>query len=136
VRYRLGIAAGLLFGAALLAYGVAQRQAVSGGIGLGTFVLVALVGLGFRGKMRDGVPALAREGEWLVGGELREPLLVRETTFEIADASVGGWMIVLRNRHSTVRLSVGGWRLDGERFVTKAVAKRVLLAFGLKQQTR
>ena len=95
-------------------------------------VLVALFALGVKDRLRGGGVALAREGDVLTGGELKRPLPVAGTTFAIDADYEGSWIIVLRTSEgTTARLSPGGWALEGERFVSKAVAERALLEMGL-----
>lgn len=134
IRYRVVITIGLLLAVSLLGYGVAQGQTIGLVGGFASLLLVGLFTLGVRDKLRDSGIALAREGDLLVGGELDRPLSIRETTFEIVSDYQGSWVVVLRNRDATIRLGAGGWRVEGERFVTKAVAERALIALGLKRR--
>lgn len=134
-RYRLVIALGLLLVAPLLTYGVAQDQTLALGPGLMGVLLLGLFTLGVRDKLRGNGVALAREGDALVGGELERPLPIAGTSFEIVTDYEGGWVIVLRHGDATVRLGAGGWAVDGERLVTKAVAEQMLLALGLQHGT-
>jgi hypothetical protein len=133
-RYRLVVAIGMLLTASWLAYGITQSQAIDIASGIAGLLLVGLFARGIKGKLRYTGIALAREGDLLVGGELDRPLPVSETTFEIVSDYRGSWVIVLRSRDATTRLGAGGWRIEGERFVTKKVAERVLLALGLKHR--
>ncbi len=127
LRYRLIIALGLLVFGGAVALGVTAAV-----VGL---VLVALFALGVKDRLRGGGVALAREGDVLIGGELRRPLPVAGTTFAIEAVNEGTWIIVLRGSEGkAVRLSPGGWALEGERFVTKPVAERALLGMGLSRQ--
>jgi len=134
VRYRIVIAVGLLLATVLLAYGVVKGGVISITIGLAGMLFVGLFARGVRRKLSGGALALARDGELLVGGELNQPLPISQTTFEIVSDYEGSWIIVLRCQGATTRLGAGGWRIDGQRFVTKAVAERALLAFDLKPQ--
>ena len=44
-----------------------------------------------------------------MGGELREPIKVEGTTFQLVSDYEGGWVIVLHSESSKTRLSPGGW---------------------------
>ncbi len=123
LRYWLVIAVGLVVFGGAVALGVTVAV-----VGL---VLVGLFTLGVRNRLRGGGVALAREGDVLVGGELKRPLPVAGTTFAIEADNEGSWVIVLRGSEGSVRLSPGGWALEGERFVSRAVAERALLGMGL-----
>jgi hypothetical protein len=132
-RLAAPVAAGLLVGAGLLAWGVVQ--AVPAAIGGGAFALVlsGLFALATRGKRERGAVALARAGPLLVGEELDRPLPVAETTFELRSDFEGAWVIVLRCRGESARLASGGWRIAGERRITKQLARSTLLALGLRE---
>ena len=134
--YGAGIATGLLVAILLLVFGVAYHQSVSAIEGLAVLLFVGVFALGVKHKLASRRVALAREGDLLVGSELKRPLPVSETTFEIVSDYEGGWGVVLRVRDETIALRAGGWKVEGERFVTKAIAERTLLALGLKQQAR
>jgi hypothetical protein len=134
-RYLAVVATGLAcFGLALV-YGALQGEAVAIAVGVAGLLLVGLFTLGVKDKLRDPGPALARDGDLLVGGELRRALPIAETTFEIVPDNRGSWVIVLRSPQETVRLAAGGWRIAGERRVSKAVAERALMQLGLARRT-
>jgi hypothetical protein len=135
IRYRLVMAIGVVLAAAELAYGVAGGGTTAVAVGVAGLVLVGLFARGVSDKLRQGVPALAREGAYLVGGELARPLPIADTTFEIVSDHAGSWVVVLRCADATIRLGAGGWRVEGERAVTRSVAERVLLALGLTPRT-
>jgi hypothetical protein len=124
----------VVFGGAL-AYGVASAStAAIAGSCLG-LVFVALFARGVRDRLRGGGIALMRDGDLLVGGELKRPLPLAGTTFAIESDHEGSWVIVLdAGSGERVRLSAGGWALDGERFVTRKVAERGLLDMGLTRR--
>lgn len=134
-RYWMFIAAGSVIAVAALTYGVSQHQVIAAGTGILVLVFTALFWLGVREKVSGKGPALARDGDFLVGGELARPLPIAETTYEIKSDNQGSWIIVLRSGDATFRLGAGGWRVDGERFFTKAVAERVLGDLGLTRRT-
>ena len=76
-----------------------------------------------------------RDGDVLIGGELKRPLPAADATFAIESDHQGSWVIVLSvGSEDPVRLSAGGWALDGERFVTKKVAEQALLGMGLTRR--
>jgi hypothetical protein len=127
--YRLVLVAGAVAFAALLILG-GSAGTTAGGIG--GLAAVALFGLGARDRLRgDGAPALSRRGDELVGSALREPLPVAGTAFAIVDDHQGSWLIELHHGGRTVRLSAGGWRVQGEGRVTRARAPQVLERLGL-----
>jgi hypothetical protein len=98
-------------------------------------VVVALFARGARDRLRGGRIALRRDGDLLVGHELKRPLPLAGTTFAIESDHEGSWVIVLdAGSGERVRLSAGGWALDGERFVTRKVAERGLLDMGLTRR--
>lgn len=114
----------------MLVYGVTAGAAIAIAAGAGGLLFVGLFARGTKDKVLGRGPALARDGDLLVGGELAAPLPIAATTFEIATDYEGGWVIVLRAPGVTKRLAAGGWNVDGKR-VTKRDAQRVLRALGL-----
>jgi hypothetical protein len=135
VRYRLLIGMGVVAALTLLAYGVARAGVVYTATGVGGLLLVGLCAYGVKDRLRTAGIALAREGDFLIGGELNQPLPVGETTFEIVSDYNGSWVIVLRHQERTVRLGAGGWKIDGVGFATRARAERALVALGLSRHT-
>lgn len=135
VRYRIVVATGLLIAASALAYGATQGEAIAIAGGLVGLLFVGLFARAVQDKLRAGALALARKGDFLVGGEVDPPLPIAETTFEITSDYEGSWVVVLRSPDASIRLGAGGWKVEGERFVTKAVAERVLLGLGLTRRT-
>jgi hypothetical protein len=124
----------VVFGAAL-AYGVVSSSTGAIATGCAGLVFAALFARGVRERLRGGGIALRRDGELLVGGELKRPLPVAATTFAIESDHEGSWVIVLQAQSGErARLSAGGWALDGERFVTRKVAERALLGMGLTRR--
>jgi len=136
LRYWIAILVCVLFGLSMLVYGSSEHRGLMIATGAACLLFAGLFWLGVRTKLSGGGPALARDGEFLFGGELRRPLPVAATTFEIQPDNEGSWIVVLRSGDATIRLAAGGWRIEGERFFTKAVAERVLLDLGLAPQTR
>jgi hypothetical protein len=132
-RLAAPVAAGLLAGAGLLVWGIARAAAAGIAGGSIAVLLAGLFALGTRGKRRDGAVALRREGPWLVGDELPRALPVAETTFALQSDFQGSWVIVLRCQGATLRLVAGGWRIAGEPRVTRTVARRTLIALGLRE---
>jgi hypothetical protein len=114
----------------VLVYGIASGSTIGIGAGAVGLVFVGLFARGTKDKVLGRGPALVREGDLLVGGELAAPLPVAATTFEIATDYEGGWVIILRAPGVKKRLAAGGWNVDGKR-VTKRDAEHVLLALGL-----
>jgi hypothetical protein len=129
-RYGAIIAIGLLIAGAVLVYGVTSGDTIAIAAGAVGLLFVGLFARGTKDKVLGRGPALAREGDLLVGGELAAPLPVSATTFEIATDYEGGWVIILRAPGVKKRLAAGGWNVDGKR-VTKRDAERVLVAMGL-----
>jgi hypothetical protein len=118
-----------------LAYGIASSSAGAIAGGCAGLVFVALFARGVRDRLRGGGVALTRDGELLIGGELKRPLPLAGTTFAFESDHEGSWVIVLHaGSGERVRLSAGGWALEGERFVTKNVAERALLGMGLTRR--
>jgi hypothetical protein len=128
------IVVGLLVSASLLAYGVIHGETTGVVGGSVSLLVVGLFALGVRHKVRGNAVALAREGDFLVGGELERPLSIADTTFEIVTDYEGSWVVVLCSGDAKIRLGAGGWTAAGERSVTKAAADRLLLALGLKRR--
>ena len=116
--------------AVALAFGVSGGSGIAIAAGVGGLVFVGLFALGTKDKMRNPGPALTREGDLLVGGELDAPVPIAGTTFEIKTDYEGAFVIVLRGPWGSKRLASGGWKVGGER-VTKPVADRVLRELGL-----
>jgi hypothetical protein len=124
--YRIVLAAGLIACGALLLIGAT----LPGAVGL---AFAALFAIGVRERLRGGgAPALARRGDELVGSALREPLPVAGTTFSLVDDHEGSWLIELHRDATTIRLSAGGWRVDGEGRVTRTRAPQLLERLGLR----
>ncbi len=133
-RYRLIVLLGLVLTGGLLADGIMRADGALVVAAIAGLVLVALFGYSARAKLRPSAVALAREGELLVGGELSQPLMVAQTTFEVVPDHQGSWVIVLSGPEGTTRLGAGGWRVEGERLFTRAVAERALVELGLTQR--
>jgi hypothetical protein len=129
-------------------FALAALSAVIGGVallvtglltGTGIFMVIGVValvfGLGFgygtRDRIRGGVVALDREGDFLVGAAVKRPLPIAGTTFETVKGYESGWLVVLYSNGQRYQLAPGGWRVVGERRFTRAVAERALLALGL-----
>jgi hypothetical protein len=98
--------------------------------GLIGLLFVVVSGYGVRSRLVGSVALTCRDG-FLVGGELREPVPVAGTTFEIKSDYYGSWLILLHHDGQEVRLGAGGWRVEDGRRVTREVAERILLALGL-----
>ena len=132
-RYRFFTATTAVLGVSLCAYGVARGETKTGLAGIAILMFLALLLRGVIDRLRIGGVALAREGEVLVGGELRRALPAKGTEFEIVPNWEGGWVLVLRHGDVHVRLrgDRGGWKIDGQRRVTKEVLEQVLLEMGL-----
>ena len=125
----------MLVFAALLVYGLAAAASWAIAAGAAGLVFVALFARGVWERLRGGRIALMRDGDVLIGGELKRPLPAADATFAIESDHQGSWVIVLSaGSEDPVRLSAGGWALDGERFVTKKVAEQALLGMGLTRR--
>ena len=133
LRYWLVAATGAACGAALAAYGAAADEPVLLAAGTGLMVLALLFGVAAARKLRTRGPALAREGDRLIGEELPEPLPVAGTTFRTESDNEGSWIIVLRSGPRRLHLAAGGWTVDGHRFVTRSVAETILGDLGLSR---
>ncbi len=122
--------------AGVTVYGLAAAASpaviAAGAVGL---AFSALFARGARDRLRGDRIALMRDGDVLIGGELQRPLPASDATFAIESDHQGSWVIVLNaGSEDPVRLSAGGWALDGERFVTFKVAEQALLGMGLTRQ--
>ncbi len=137
VRYRFYTATTAVLGMSLCAYGVTRGETTSGFVGIAVLIFLALLLRGVIDRVRVGGVALAREGDVLVGGELRRPLPANGTEFEMVPNWQGGWVLVLRHGDTRVRLrgDGGGWKIDGRRRVTKELLERVLLEMGLTRES-
>jgi hypothetical protein len=133
-RYVLMLAAAFVIAVPMSIYSISKGQAVAivgGFIGL---LVATLCALGALHTLRKDGPALAREGDLLVGNELERPLPISQTTFEIVLAPEKNWYIILRSGDVKKRLYTGGWKLEGHHSVTKAVATQALLDLGLTER--
>lgn len=136
LAHRLAGATGVVVACALLAYGIVQGQALNVAAGLAVLVVVGIFRHANRRKLRGGAVALAREGDFLVGGELPHPLSISETTFDVVPDHQGSWLVVLESGDDTIRLAPGGWKLRSKRIVDQAAARQVLMALGLRNRAR
>jgi hypothetical protein len=136
VAYRVAGATGLVVVCALLAYGIVKGQPLNIAAGVAVLLVVGIVRHAYRRKLRGGAVALAREGDFLVGGELPHPLPISATTFDVVPDHQGSWLVVLRSGDDTIRLAPGGWKLPSKRIVDQAAATHVLLALGLRERVR
>jgi hypothetical protein len=129
----LGVVTSLIVAGIVLAYAVARHNPAGVAAAFGLLVFAGLFAFNVQGKLRDQTVALAREGEVLVGAELNQSLPIAETTFEIVSDYNGSWIVVLRSQSATIRLSPGGWRMEGTKGPTKYVVVQALRAMGLHQ---
>jgi hypothetical protein len=136
VRYRAITAAGGLFGLVLIAYGLQTAGPLTAAVGVATLLLAIAFGYASRTKLRGNAIALTREGDNLVGGELRRALPVDGATFELPTDYQGAWTIVLRTPERAVRLGAGGWRAADKGHVTRELAGEILGALGLEKLAR
>jgi len=133
-RFLTVAALGLCVTGAMLAVGLLSGSAVLTAAAAFGFVVAVLFAASSLRRLRGGEPALLRRGTMLVGGELREPLPVSGTTFEVTTDNQGGWMIVLRPQAGRkVVLQPGGWTID-RRPVRRDDAAAAMLRLGLTQQ--
>lgn len=141
-RYRFLFLLCLCLGGLEAAYGLSRGDWLIASIG-GIFAgCSALFWLAVRDKIKAG-PALTREGNMLMGGELPRPIPVEGSRFQIRDDYEGGWIVLLWAGESEFRLSPGGWTLEeefsgtgkslGARWPTRKMVREALLQLGLEE---
>ena len=133
VRYLMMFAAALVLAVPTSIYLLSTGQAIGILGGCVSLIIAVFCAIGAIRMMRKHGPALAREGDFLVGNELARPLPIAQTTFEIILAE-SSWYIIIRSGDFKKRLYTGGWKVEGHRFVTKTVAAQVLLELGLTER--
>ena len=130
----VAIGAGLCPALLLTVYGAAAGRLALLGAGLGLLCLTAVFAYAFKPQLRGGATALARQGELLVGVALRHPVPIAGTSFDIQSDNEGSWVVVLFTQGRRLVLGPGGWKVEGEKKFTRAVAERELLAMGLHRR--
>jgi len=133
-RYYVGIGAVILIAVSALIYGFIDKAWTGFAFALVLIAFSAIFAKAVKQKLRPGAVALTANGELLIGGELVQPLPIAETSFDTTSDYQGSWVIRLYYQGSIIRLGAGGWKLRNERFITRDIAERELLAFGLQKR--
>jgi hypothetical protein len=136
VRYRIYIGLGAIVGISLCVYGLARADLTSAVAGFSIVVFTAVLLHSVRDRLRSGGMALGREGDVLVGGELKRPFPANDTEFEVVKGWEGGWAVVLHHGEASVRLpgDGGGWAIEGEHAASRKAVERALLEMGLSRR--
>jgi hypothetical protein len=132
-RYKLAIIVSIILAVILVSYGFINGEWIYLAVGVFCFVFAGLFTMSVKDKIKPGAIALARKGDLLIGNELRNPLPIAETTFEIKSDYEGGWWVILHHNNSSIRLGAGGWKVADRKLLTKDLVEKIFLSYGLKE---